>query len=72
MRKVLVGFGLATIAALALGACGGGDDNKAAEEPANKLTGGSALVEEMVRQGRLGRKSGQGFYQYAKPAPDKR
>ena len=44
MRKVLVGFGLAAIAALALGACGGGDDNKAAEELANKLTGGSIDV----------------------------
>lgn len=29
-----------------------------------KLAGGRALVEEMVRQGRLGRKSGQGFYDY--------
>jgi 3-hydroxyacyl-CoA dehydrogenase len=29
-----------------------------------RLVGGSGLVEEMVRQGRLGRKSGRGFYDY--------
>jgi len=43
MRKVLVGFGLAATAALALGACGG-DDNKAAEDLVKSVTGGSVDV----------------------------
>jgi 3-hydroxyacyl-CoA dehydrogenase len=35
-----------------------------ARQGEDRLVGGMGLLEEMVRQGRLGRKSGQGFYDY--------
>ncbi|MFH1034953.1 MAG: 3-hydroxyacyl-CoA dehydrogenase family protein [Pseudomonadota bacterium] len=40
-----------------------------AQQGESRLAGGMGLLQDMVRQGRLGRKSGRGFYEYAKPAP---
>jgi 3-hydroxyacyl-CoA dehydrogenase len=44
-----------------------------ARQGEDRLVGGLGLLQDMVRQGRLGRKSGQGFYEYPTPgrAPGK-
>jgi len=44
MRKIPAGIGLVTIAALALGACGGGDGKKLGEDIVKDVAGGSVDI----------------------------